>query len=332
MPVLTTENAPEWLRRHGLGDGFGGPHAKLTELGGGVSNTVILAETPGSRVVLKQSLGRLRVAQEWLSDRERIFREADAMRWLAGKTRGGRVPRLLAEDRGDFAIAMEAAPAECDMWKALLFRHVFDPAHARAAGTLLGSIIAASWNDPEAARLFGDQTVFDQLRIDPYYRFTASRHPEIAGYITALIARSAERRVSLVHGDWSPKNLLLAPGATDNPLWAIDWEVIHFGDPSYDVAFLLNHLLLKSLVMPARREALTGLALHFTAALRAELPPAAGWVEAAALVHLPALLLARVAGKSPAEYLLEEHRAQAWQRGIDLIRHPAGSVEEAFTR
>ena len=132
-----------------------------------------------------------------------------------------------------------------------------------------------------------------------------------------------------MHGDWSPKNLLV--GARE--MWAIDWEVVHFGDPSFDAAFLLNHLLLKSI---ARAEMRTpgwrASRLSFLQALRAALPPDAAWIESAALEHLPALLLARVDGKSPAEYLDEAGRGRARELAISLMTKPAESVSEAFSR
>jgi tRNA A-37 threonylcarbamoyl transferase component Bud32 len=321
---LSSANAAVWLIRHGEPAGT----ARFEELGGGVSNKVILVEAPRYRAVLKQSLGKLRVEREWLSDRDRIFREAAAMRWAHNRVRGGRVPRVLFEDREDFVIAMESAPAGAETWKTRLFGREFDPDCARAAGAMLGSLIAASWHDPEAQRIFGDQTVFEQLRIDPYYRFTARMVPEFAGYFNDLIGRSAARSVSLVHGDWSPKNLLVAPDA----VWAIDWEVIHFGDPSFDAGFLLNHLLLKSIAMPRRQAELAHLAALFTEALGKELPPGAVWVPAAALEHLPALLLARVDGKSPAEYLDVAMRDRARNLAKDLMRHPAASLKEVFAR
>jgi len=319
---LDAAHASAWLSARGI------PVSGLRceELGGGVSNRVILAESSEFRCVLKQSLGRLRVEREWLSDRSRIFREAAAMRWLACRVRGGRVPALLYEDTGTFAIAMEAAPPGAVMWKTQLLSGEASADHARAAGTLLGSIIAASWNHPEARELFGDQTVFDQLRIDPYYRFTASQHPSHRGYFETLMERSAARRVSLVHGDWSPKNLLIA----GSEMWAIDWEVVHYGDPSFDVAFLLNHLLLKSIVRAGLYA--RPLAEEFLAALAAELPTDARWIEAAALVHLPALLLARVDGKSPVEYLDETGRVRARELALSLMAQPAASIQEVFAR
>ncbi len=321
---LTVANAGAWLNRRGIPV----TGAAITELGGGVSNRVILVAGPERRMVLKQSLGKLRVEKEWLSDRDRVFREAAAMRWLDGRVRGGRTPRVLFEDRNGFTIGMEGAPADVQMWKSRLFRGELDPAHARAAGTLLGSMIAASWANTDAERLFGDQKVFDQLRIDPYYRFTARQRPEAAEYIGRLVARSASRRISLVHGDWSPKNLLCGREG----MWAIDWEVIHFGDPSYDVGFLLNHLRLKAFAMPERRAELAGLANEFLAAVQVQLPVDGQWVATSGFEHLPALMLARVDGKSPAEYLTEEMRAAARALALALMERPANTVEEVFGR
>jgi 5-methylthioribose kinase len=316
---LSADNAAEWLSAHG----FPCENLRFSELGGGISNKLVLAEGAEFRAVLKQSLGQLRTAREWNSDRARIFREAAAMRW-AGKVEGARVPRLLAEDEAGFTIAMEAAPAGAEMWKEQLFRGEFRPEVAHAAGAALGSMIAASWHNAEAERLFGDQTVFEQLRVDPYYRFTAARCAAAAEYIGRLMERSSRRRVSLVHGDWSPKNLLVDGGE----VWVIDWEVIHYGDPAFDVAFLLNHLLMKSLAMPGHRAELLELARVFVAAIGS----GTEWVVEAALEHLPALLLARVEGKSPAEYLDAAMRLRAKALALELMRHGAESVEQVFTR
>lgn len=315
---LSADTVPHWLALHGI-DGKGG---RFTDLGGGVSNLVVLAELPGRRLVIKQSLARLRVRDEWLSERDRIFREAAAMRWLGSKMTGGRVPALIVEDRENFAIAMEAAPEAASMWKTRLFNGVMEADDARSAGALLGSMVNVSYGQAEAQALFGDQTVFDQLRIDPYYRTTAARHPACADYFAALMTESAARRFSLTHGDWSPKNLL-----TDGrEMWVIDWEVIHYGDPSFDVAFLVNHLFLKSLAMPSHRATLASLAANFLDSFEAARPAAADWVVSASARHLPALLLARVDGKSPVEYLDEAAtltaRTSALRAIASGLRHP----------
>jgi 5-methylthioribose kinase len=319
---LRLDNAAEWLARQG----FAMRDAEFTELGGGVSNTVILASAPGFRVVLKQALGQLRVAEVWRADPDRILGEAAAMNWAATLPGASFAPRVLAEDREQRVIAMEAAPCGAEMWKALLFRGEIREEHARQAGAMLGRIVSASWNHPEARRAFGNREAFDQLRTDPYYRFTAQRHPEVKAYFEELIEKSAARASSLTHGDWSPKNLLVWDGG----VWAIDWECAHFGDPSFDAAFLLNHLVLKNIAMPHYRERFAALADVFGQALRESLPEEGAWVLDGALEHAPALLLARVDGKSPAEYLDGSGRETARRRALRLIARPAKEIGGLF--
>jgi len=317
---LDAGNAAGYLARRGL------LAVRVSALGGGVSNTVLLAECEDRRLVLKQALAKLRVEQEWLSERSRVFREAAALRLAAEVLPPGSVPEVLFEDRDNFLFAMSAAPAGAVTWKQLLLEGTICEETAERAGRMLARLISAT-GTPDATREFGDQTVFDQLRLDPYYRSTARRHPELAPCFTRLIEDSGNRRVSLVHGDWSPKNFLL-DGAS---MLAIDFEVIHFGDPSFDAAFLLNHLLLKSFYRPQWRAGYAGLARRFWTVLSAGLPPGFEWMEAATLRHLGGLLLARIDGKSPAEYIREEGLKQRIREAArELILAPPHSIGDVF--
>ncbi|MGH9659503.1 MAG: phosphotransferase family protein, partial [Bryobacteraceae bacterium] len=182
---------------------------RATELGGGVSNRVWLVETPRERLVLKQALGRLRVEEEWLSDRARVFRESAALKALAPCLPAGSVPLVLFEDAREFAFAMTAAGPESANWKDLLLAGDAREDTAETVGRLLARIATATWEKPDWEREFRDQTVFHQLRVDPYYRFTAARHPAQASHFERVMAESSARRVCLVHGDWSPKNFLV---------------------------------------------------------------------------------------------------------------------------
>jgi 5-methylthioribose kinase len=320
---LHTSNAAEYLSSRGLT----GDAPRITELGGGVSNTVLLVEAGLQRLVLKQALGKLRVQADWFSDRERASRESAAMRWLAPHMAAGSAPEILFEDRENCLFAMAAAPREAETWKALLMRGEASIPIAEAIARMLSAMVSASWRDPEAERLFGDQTVFDQLRLDPYYRTTASRHPDLRPQFEKLLRESALRRISLVHGDWSPKNFLVSPAG----VMAIDFEVIHFGDPSFDSAFLLNHLLLKSFHRPECSAKFARLAGKFWEVYRAGLPPGCDWIEPATLSHLGCLLLARIDGKSPAEYITEPAlQARVRQFARRLISSPPAHVAEVF--
>jgi 5-methylthioribose kinase len=320
---LTAANTPAYLVARGM------PQPRsVRELGGGVSNIVLLVETAECRFVLKQSLRKLRVEQDWFSDPDRIFRESAGLRCLAPHLPPGSLPEVLFEDRANYAFAMSAAPAEAETWKAQLMRGDIRPEIAGRIGGMLAAMIRATWRSAEWETRFGGQAVFDQLRLDPYYRSTARLHPGLAPHFARLMRDSAARRVSLVHGDWSPKNFLIRNDA----VMAIDFEVIHFGDPAFDAAFLLNHLALKSFLRPKDKAGYRAAAAQFLESVRAGLPQECGWLEEAALAHLGALMLARVDGKSPAEYLGPALRMQVRAAARDLIERPAASVAEVFDR
>lgn len=299
---------------------------RVRPLGGGVSNTVLLVESETRRFVLKQSLPKLRVTEDWFADRGRIHRECAAMRELAPHLPPGSVPEILFEDAGNCLFAMAAAPPDARTWKALLLEGTAEPVIAERVATMMAAMIRVSWQSPHWEEVFGDQTAFDQLRLDPYYRFTASRHPDLAEHFHARI-EDARRRRSLVHGDWSPKNFLV----TGDTVTAIDFEVIHYGDPSFDAAFLLNHLLLKSFHRPQWAARYATLAARFREVLMAGMPAGADWFEPATCRHLGCLLLARIDGKSPAEYIQDETvRRKVRDFARRLILAPPAKVAEVF--
>lgn len=320
MFSLSAANAAEYLKSR---QWPGAESARITELGGGVSNTVLLVESEGRRIVCKQALEKLRVEEDWRSRPDRTLREADALIALAPLLPERAVPPIVFIDRENLVYAMTASPSGTRDWKANLLQGQIDPSIGAQAGDILGSIVGATWNSQTFEKDFGDQTVFDELRLDPYYRFTASRHSSCAQHFDALITRCRENRVSIVHGDWSPKNLLIHEGSVT----AIDFEVVHFGDPCFDTGFLINHLVLKSIHNPAAAPALKRCAMSFWAAFEQHLPAGSSWALPGTIDHLSGLLLARVDGKSPAEYLTAPQRETARRLATAWIANPPVSLE-----
>ncbi len=160
---------------------------------------------------------------------------------------------------------------------------------------------------------FADVEAFIQLRVDPFYRWVAARHPDIAARISKVADQMLSTRRCLVHGDFSPKNVLVADGG----LWVIDWEVAHIGDPVFDVAFLITHLACKTLHRPADGPAFHAAAAAFMASYNQASAPALGELDPGYLARqVGCLLLARMDGKSPATYLSAPQRA----RGRALAR------------
>jgi len=294
-----------------------GPPAPVEALGGGVSNVVLAA----GAYVVKQALPRLRVAEEWLAKRERALTEGEALRFAARLT-PGRVPDVLDIDREACAITIARAPAEWRNWKAVLLSGEADPRVARELGRILAAWHAASIGDGRVARRFGDWEAFDQLRIDPYHRTVARRHPDLARAVGRVIEEMEARRIALVHGDYSPKNVLVGDGA----LWVLDFEVAHHGDPDFDLAFMLNHLSLKAIHRPQAAARYRRCAEAFLAAYREGAPGLDPLPERLAR-HLGCLMIARVDGKSPAEYLTAQGREAARGRGRRLLLEPPDRME-----
>lgn len=325
MFELTEHNAAEYLAARGHAGAW-----KARALGGGVSNTVLLVEDGARRWVLKQSLGQLRVEEEWLADRRRIWRECDALRRLSAVLPAGAVPGVVFEDRDAFTFAMEAGPADAPDWKTQLLAGEMNVETARRAGAMLRQIIAATWHGAEWFDAFGDQTCFDQLRLDPYYRFTATRHSDLSEAFADRIHSCRREAHSLVHGDFSPKNLLVAPSGN---VMLIDCEVVHFGDPGFDAGFLLNHLLLKSHHKPGWAARYRELAGAFWE--EARMGPPDDWREwflDTTMRHLGCLHMARVDGKSPAEYLDAGARNRVRGLARELVLWPARSVDDVWDR
>ena len=302
---LSPQNALDYLAEQGLAQSTEG--VSVRELGGGVSNIVLMLEWPDRRWVIKQSLEKLRVQDDWRSERGRIYREAESIQALRPVLGEAALPEVIYIDRENFLFVMTAAPAESVSWKESLLAGQVDLAVARQAGTLLAKMINASRANAALQKTFEDRTVFDQLRIDPYYRTTAKRHPDVRAPLVQLMANSWNVQTALVHGDYSPKNMLVR----DGNIFLIDFEVIHWGDPAFDAAFLMNHLFLKALHNPEFAAQYFSAVREFWKGLGAELQGGVSrGFEALTIRHLGALMLARIDGKSPVEYIRDEERKE----------------------
>jgi 5-methylthioribose kinase len=321
MELLDQQNAERYLRETGRIAATS--RVAIRELTGGVSNMVLLVEhldNPANNFVVKQARAQLRTRHVWLSSVERIWREAEVLRIcqriLAKTNACGSLkigtPQILFEDREQYLFGMTAAPQPNVVWKAdLLARHT-DAAVAEAAGLLLGTLHAGSWNDAAVASTIGDRTLFDELRVDPYYRTLAAERPETSPAVERLIASLEAHPRCLVHADFSPKNMLLFSGG----VMLVDFETGHYGDPAFDLGFLLSHLMLKAFLLAPRHAPYVALTESFCKAYDAVLQTAVSQEELADLwqrgvQNFAGCAWARLDGKSPVEYLSAEPRREA---------------------
>lgn len=318
--LLNRTTVLEFLRARGLE--ISGEET-VRELTGGVSNIAISVTGGANDVVVKQALARLRVADEWIAPVERLDAEAAALR-LAAVAAPEAVPPVIDFDSERHVVSLQHAPIDWVDWKTRMMRADWIPGVAEAIGEVLARWHAV--NPTSIPTQITDQVqAFEALRIEPYYRTVAVRMPELAQALGEVVT-SLRVGHGLVHGDLSPKNVLVGPRGD---FWVIDWEVAHLGNPVFDQAFLLSHLLLKHLHVPALRQVLPTAGAAFLSAYRT-----AGGRESPLgpplSRHIGSLLLARVAGKSPAEYLDADERATVSATGVALLTGPDRDVDAAF--
>lgn len=307
---LTAEALPSLLAERGLA-----PHGGVAvePLGGGISNDVWRVTWDDGCLVVKQALPFLRVAEVWAYDVGRSDVEHRCLSAINRLLGPGCAPAVLHADDADHWFAMACAPPGGVQWKERLLAGEVDPADGTRAGDLLGRIHAASAADPGIALEFDDVTTMLEGRIDPYHHVTASRHPELAPLIEAEVERLLATRRALVLGDYAPKNLIAYP----DRMLVLDVEVAHWGDPVFDVAFCVNHLCLKALHLPRHRAALCATARALVTAYAQAAPDLVD--DAGTVAELGILMVARVDGKSPAEYLDDRTGALARVLGAGLL-------------
>jgi 5-methylthioribose kinase len=307
-----------------------GPQEKpiVRQLKGGVSNkTVSLLRPEGSAWVLKQALAKLRVKSDWFSDPKRIRIEADALRFLPSVAPPGTITPLVFEDAEQNILAMETVPEPHENWKERLLSGKIELPLIREFGRMLGLIHQRSYSKCSELRAkFWDRTFFRTLRLEPYYQYSATVIPAAKPFLTPLVADTLSRQETFVHGDFSPKNILIY----QHRLVLLDHEVAHFGDPAFDIGFSLTHLLSKAHHLPKSRFVLIDAALHYWETyfeLVRELPWSTG-LEHRATKHTIACLLARAVGRSPLEYLNESERDRQTRAALNLIEACPASLSQ----
>ena len=296
----------DWVRALGLSTATEIQGAALT---GGVSSDIWRVDLDGRSLCVKRALAVLKVAAHWEAP---VLRNQYEARWMqfAAQVVPGAVPECLASDSARGMLLMTYLPdTDYPLWKTMLRDGTIRPSDARQVGQVLATIHVRSAAMPQLSQQFDSDAIFHAIRLDPYLSAAALRNPDCGPALERLVQTTANTRKALVHGDVSPKNILIGP---QGPV-LLDAECAWWGDPVFDLAFCLNHLLLKRAWRPAftneYQSAFTALLDGYRTTVQ-DMNPWERWetLEARCASLLPGLLLARIDGKSPVEYIQNEHQ------------------------
>jgi 5-methylthioribose kinase len=270
--------------------------AEVEVLTGGVSNVVLAITTKDKKLVLKQALAELKVAEKWEADQRRAIVEANAIA-LFHKLSPDQVPNLVFLDPERFILVLDRVPVGSTVWKSDLLDGVINPDVAAVLGTTLAKWHNFGEKNKEARLQFMEDSLFEQLRIDPFYRFVAAKNELLKPVIGKLIKELEGDKTTIVHGDFSPKNIMVG---MDDQVYILDFEVTHVGNPVFDLAFLLAHLLCKKFRTdePLENKLLGAAAERFVSTYEVIRP-----IASSLCLHTALIALARVEGKSPVNYL-----------------------------
>jgi len=325
LDIEQTDDLIEYLRHRGLFEK--GDRCTAVVLRGGVSNKAVLVKGPTRSIVVKQALEKLRVATDWHADPARIEREAIGLKLLEPLAPAGSITPFVFEDVPLFLLGMEAVPDPHENWKTVLLRGEVADDAIHQFGSLLGRIhFQGTKLDAEALRPIQDRRFFEELRVDPYYRFAAKNNPETTEFYTHLISDMKAMPLTVVHGDFSPKNILVYQGR----LVLLDHEVIHLGDPTFDLGFALTHLLSKANHLRSSRDLFLQAAGNFWKSYLIEARSLATEkdFESRACRQTLACLLARIDGRSPLEYLTPEERGAQKRAALELMQKPPAHIND----
>lgn len=307
MFKLTSTNILAYLREQGYLEP--GEVATAQELAWGVSNVVIrISRQEGPDWVIKQSRAQLRTIDPWFSQLDRIWREVETLRVIQDLLPVGVVPAVLFEDRDNYWFAMQAVDTDHVVWKQALLQGQVDTDTPFQLGHYLGTIHHLTHSNPALTESLQDRTVFEELRVDPFYTKLAKRYPDMKPALESMISEMLVTPACLVLGDFSPKNILI----TDGGITLVDFETGHRGDPAFDLGFFLSHLLLKTVLKATRFQEYADLTRKFWSGYLEETreidegPMQSEDLLRRTVAHLAGCMWARIDATSPVDYLSEE--------------------------
>ncbi len=321
MFQATLESIPSYLTEKSLVTAD--EKITVTKLKSGDLGTLFNVVSSDKRWIFKQISSKLD-GDKKISAAELLKREADCLVYLSDILHSRSAPQLVHSDPDNHICLMTGIPENTLSWDHNLVHRQVDADIAADVGSLLGSIHRLSYGDEKASQQLGDKRLFSECRLDPIYIPITEKYPrfadQIGSHATALVTSS----ICFVHGNYIPENVLITQGR----LLITDFEMGHFGHPSFDVCTMLAHLTLKIIQSWASKEDyLPLLGSFWNAYVRAASFESESWHERSFLPHLGCALLGFLEDQtSSAKVTAKNDRARLLALASSLITREIPSM------
>jgi tRNA A-37 threonylcarbamoyl transferase component Bud32 len=308
-----------------------GDRARITRVGTGGTSQIYRVKLGWGTICVKRALPKIKFTGDGTLPLERNSFECEWLK-LARAIVGDAVPDVLGDGPGLFAMEY-LDPARHANWADMLEEGDINPSTAAEIGRMLGRIHAATANNFAVAQRFATDHIFRAARIEPLLLATADAQPIVAARLRQLAMNTERNKLALVHGDFTPSNFLIGP---KGPV-LLDAEYAWYGDPAFDLALCLSHLMVACILRPQWRDyyltCYTAFCAAYAQRVTWEMPEQTN--ERAALL-LPALVLAHAYGRGPSEGMPRETDKEAIAGPARrLLLDPVvrlGAVREAWRR
>ena len=271
-------------------------------LGGGVSCTVIFLWVGDREIIIKQALEQLKTKEVWKCDPNRMNIEYESNR-VYHELVPECAPEVYFYDEENYIYGREALPEDWRMWKEDLLKGLLNFSSSAKVIDALSTVHNSCAGDKEVKKIFENKEIFYQLRVSPYIEFVVGKHPELSRFSEEVNGFLMDESITLVHGDFSPKNIMTDGEAVS----VLDHEVAHYGHPAFDLAFFSTHFVLKAVKNKAWAAAyLVMLSSMLDRYFKNVTFMDRGKLESDYVKTWAFIILARVDGKSPAEYIVED--------------------------
>ncbi len=287
-------------------------------LKGGVSCEIYKVDTTTNSYCIKKALKKLRVEKDWYADPIRSYYE---YLWLkkTKKILPSSIPEVISYNRmKNYLIIEYLNMSRYSNLKEDLLKGKVDLDNLNKIAKKLLYIhknLKSNYNK----KIFQTHNFnFIKLRINPYLLELNKTYPELKKYINETVNLLRNNQHTVIHADFTPKNILVSK----NKQIILDAETANYGDPSFDIVSLINHLIIKLLFVNKNKK-------NFVLALKKifnTYHSNVTWEEKQDIIKrsltlLPLMMLARVDGKSPVEYIKNNNEKNKLRRiALDLIK------------